>query len=55
VKVVEKADVGNIAPEYGLTNVWREDKIESREFDRELITKQFPDARDGFLKVKKIL
>jgi len=55
VKVVEKTDVGNIVPEHSLTNVWREDKMESREFDRELITKQFPDAQDGFLKVKKIL
>lgn len=39
----------------GTYNIWREDKIEFREFSRELITEQFPDAQDGFLKVKKIL
>jgi len=39
----------------GTYNVWREDKEEPREFSKELITKQFPDAKDGFLKVKKIL
>ncbi|MEK7539313.1 MAG: Asp-tRNA(Asn)/Glu-tRNA(Gln) amidotransferase subunit GatC [Patescibacteria group bacterium] len=38
-----------------LINVWREDKIESREFSKELILGQFPDTQDGFLKVKKIL
>lgn len=36
-------------------NVWREDKIEPREFSQKLIVEQFPDAQDGFLKVKKIL
>lgn len=36
-------------------NIWREDIIERREFSKELIIGQFPDAQDGFLKVKKIL
>ena len=36
-------------------NVWREDSLEPREFSRELIIEQFPDAQDDFLKVKKIL
>ena len=36
-------------------NVWRGDETEPREFSHELIIKQFPDAQDGFLKVKKIL
>jgi aspartyl-tRNA(Asn)/glutamyl-tRNA(Gln) amidotransferase subunit C len=36
-------------------NVWREDKMEPREFSKELIVGQFPNAQDGFLKVKKIL
>jgi len=36
-------------------NVWREDEITPREFSHELIVEQFPDAQDGFLKVKKIL
>ncbi len=36
-------------------NVWREDILEPREFSPELISGQFPEAKDGFLKVKKIL
>ncbi|MEK7128255.1 MAG: Asp-tRNA(Asn)/Glu-tRNA(Gln) amidotransferase subunit GatC [Patescibacteria group bacterium] len=36
-------------------NVWREDKLEPRDFSKELILEQFPDKQDGFLKVKKIL
>lgn len=36
-------------------NVWREDELQSRDFSPELISKQFPDSKDGFLKVKKIL
>jgi aspartyl-tRNA(Asn)/glutamyl-tRNA(Gln) amidotransferase subunit C len=55
VKVIEEVEVLDVEPKYNLKNVWREDKIEPREFSRELITKQFPDAQDGFLKVKKIL
>ena len=43
------------ASEYNPRNVWREDLMEMREFSRELITEQFPDVQDGFLKVKKIL
>ena len=42
-------------PEFKTYNVWREDKEEAREFSKELITGQFPDSKDGFLKVKKIL
>jgi Asp-tRNA(Asn)/Glu-tRNA(Gln) amidotransferase C subunit len=38
-----------------LHNVWREDNEEPREFSKELIIGQFPDAMEGFLKVKKIL
>jgi aspartyl/glutamyl-tRNA(Asn/Gln) amidotransferase C subunit len=36
-------------------NHWREDRIEERDFSKELIKEQFPDAQDDFLKVKKIL
>ena len=36
-------------------NIWREDKVEPREFSRDLIIEQFPEKQDGFLKVKKIL
>jgi aspartyl-tRNA(Asn)/glutamyl-tRNA(Gln) amidotransferase subunit C len=55
VKVIEKIEVLDMAPSYSLQNVWREDKIENREFSKKLITGQFPDGQDGFLKVKKIL
>lgn len=55
VKVIEKVEVPDIEPEYKLKNVWREDKIETREFSKDIITEQFPDSQDGFLKVKKIL
>ena len=55
VKQVEKMKVENTKPELTTYNVWREDQIEPREFSRELITGQFPDSKDGFLKVKKIL
>lgn len=55
VKVIESVEVENIEPEYKLYNVWREDELIPREFSHELITEQFPDFQDGFLKVKKIL
>jgi Asp-tRNA(Asn)/Glu-tRNA(Gln) amidotransferase C subunit len=48
-------EVADMAPEYNIKNVWREDEIKTREFSHELIVGQFPDAQDGFLKVKKIL
>ena len=59
VKQIEEAKV-NVQPsglngDYSAFNVWREDKIEPREFSRELIISQFPDSKDGFLKVKRIL
>lgn len=55
VKRIEEVKVEDIKPEYKTYNVWREDIITLREFSKELITGQFPDSRDGFLKVKKIL
>jgi aspartyl-tRNA(Asn)/glutamyl-tRNA(Gln) amidotransferase subunit C len=55
VKVIERVQVEESKPEYNLRNVWREDEIIPRKFSRELLVKQFPDAQDGFLKVKKIL
>jgi aspartyl-tRNA(Asn)/glutamyl-tRNA(Gln) amidotransferase subunit C len=39
----------------GLKNIWREDVEEKCDFSPKLITEQFPDSQDGFLKVKKIL
>ena len=55
VKQIESVKVDDIPAEYNLKNVWREDKIGSSTFSKELITEQFPDSQDGFLKVKKIL
>lgn len=55
VKQIEEVKVEDAKIEPGLTNVWREDEREPREFSRELILGQFPEAQDGFLKVKKIL
>lgn len=55
VKQIEEIKIEEIKPEYSVYNVWREDKIEPREFSKKLIIGQFSDAHDGFLKVKKIL
>jgi aspartyl-tRNA(Asn)/glutamyl-tRNA(Gln) amidotransferase subunit C len=55
VKQVEEVEVEDIKPDTELRNVWREDVPEAREFSSEVITEQFPDSQDGFLKVKKIL
>lgn len=55
VKVIEKVEVDNVDLEYKVKNVWREDILGSRDFSAEIIKEQFPDAQDGFLKVKKIL
>jgi len=55
VKQIESIKVDDILPEYSLKNVWREDELNPKVFSKELITKQFPDSQDGFLKVKKIL
>jgi aspartyl-tRNA(Asn)/glutamyl-tRNA(Gln) amidotransferase subunit C len=55
VKQIEKVEVGEVTPLYNLKNVWREDMAEARDFSPEIITEQFPDSQDGFLKVKKIL
>lgn len=55
VKVINTVELKDVQPEYELKNVWREDTKDSREFSKELIVEQFPDSRDGFLKVKKIL
>lgn len=55
VKQIEEVNVGEVNPVYDLKNVWREDVLEERDFSKELITRQFPESQDGFLKVKKIL
>ncbi len=55
VKQIEEMKIEDVESEYRVHNVWREDKIETRDFSKEIIAEQFPDKQDGFLKVKKIL
>ena len=55
VKQIESVQVEDIEPEYPNRNIWREDKIKSTEFSHEQVVNQFPDEKDGFVKVKKIL
>ena len=55
VKQIESIEVADLNLEYINKNVWREDETTSRVFSREQIISQFPDAKDDFVKVKKIL
>ena len=55
IKQIEEVKLDDVTLSHDLVNVWREDKPEKREFSPDLLTDQFPDAQDGFLKVKKIL
>ena len=55
VKQIEEVDVPDMKLEYPHRNIWREDIAQAREFSREEIILAFPDAQDGFVKVKKIL
>ena len=55
VKQIEAVEVDNVDNGISLYNAWREDKETNRSFSAEIIKEQFPDAQDGFLKVKKIL
>ena len=55
VKAVEGMKAGEIDVEHRVYNVWREDRRGVQEFSPELITEQFPNSQDNFLKVKKIL
>jgi len=55
IKQIEEVKVEDVDTEYKTYNVWRADGGDGREFDKDLITSQFPDSKDGFLKVKKIL
>ena len=55
VDQIAEVKLDEVKIEYDLTNAWREDVLEPREFSRESIIEQFPDKQDGFLKVKKIL
>lgn len=62
VKIIEDVDlpmqtgVEETDVEYEHRNIWREDEpVESDDSSYDLITKQFPDSQDNFVKVKKIL
>jgi len=55
VKQIERVEVEDTKIQYDLYNVWREDKIEFQQFSHEKIVEQFPDSKDGFVKVKKIM
>jgi len=63
VKQIEEINIEDTTSEYKIYNVWREDsprlsqtgQVVPREFSSQLIKEQFPDSKDDFLKVKKIL
>lgn len=55
VKQIESVETQDVEPEYLNKNIWREDEKTDSVFSRDLIINQFPDAQDGFVKVKKIL
>jgi aspartyl-tRNA(Asn)/glutamyl-tRNA(Gln) amidotransferase subunit C len=55
IKQVEGVEIKNSEIEYKNTNIWREDELKPRNFSSDIIKKQFPDSKDGFVKVKKIL
>lgn len=55
VKMIEEVKIEDLEIKHDVYNVWREDEEKDRDFSKDLITGQFPDSKDGFLKVKKIL
>ncbi len=55
VKQIEELDVPDLEIEYSQRNVWREDEDSFPIFSKDLIISQFPDSKNNFLKVKKIL
>ena len=55
VKQIEVVEVPEARPEYNNRNIWREDVPEPRDFSKEIITEEFPESQDGFVKVKKIM
>lgn len=61
VKKINEVEVPEIGIEYKSRNVWREDEIAESSARKvlaeegDLINGQFPDEKDGFVKVKKIL
>lgn len=55
VKQIESVQVPDIDLEYPVRNIWREDENMMKEYSKEIIKEQFPDAQDDFVKVKKVL
>ena len=56
VKQIEAVEVPEIKDGFKfLQNNWREDEIVDRNFSYDLILEAFPDKKDNFVKVKKIL
>lgn len=56
VKQIEEVEVPETENGFKfLQNNWREDEVLDKNIDTGLIISQFPDAKDNFVKVKKIL
>lgn len=55
VKQIESVEVPDFKVEYTQRNIWREDTPEEGKYSVDPIIQQFPDSKDGFLKVNKIL
>jgi aspartyl-tRNA(Asn)/glutamyl-tRNA(Gln) amidotransferase subunit C len=54
IKQIEEVEVPDIDVKHENYNSWREDVVAS-EGNKEIITEQFPDSQNGFVKVKKII
>lgn len=56
VDTIKEAEVGDVELKNDVYNAWREDiPRDTQNFDPALLTGQFPESKDNFLKVKKIL
>jgi aspartyl-tRNA(Asn)/glutamyl-tRNA(Gln) amidotransferase subunit C len=55
VKQIESVQVPDTDTEIINFNSWREDEIKKQDFSFDSIVEQFPDEKNGFIKVKKIL
>lgn len=55
IKMIESVDLDEVKVERKQRNVWREDVADSDKYDEGRIVKQFPESKDNYLKVKKIL
>ena len=57
IKQIEEVDLPEEEDiKYENFNAWREDDVrQEKDFSPELISNQFPDSQNGFVKVKKII